>query len=134
MLESLGFRYEEKTYSAPKWVAPDTFVNMDEARAEMQAVLDKFRKPEAPTCPVKVGNKFTVKTLPERHFLRGYQMPMAHEHTVVATRLIEPNSEASRNLEGFSGWTISFDVEMAFTKRRLWLPLSCIKVKPDAGF
>lgn len=137
LLESLGYRYAEPTghpKREPHWVEPETFVSMEDARKEMQAVLDRFRKPEAPKCPVNVGDTFTVTDLPSGHFLHGYGSALKSKYKAIETRLIAEGTEASRNLKGFTGWTVSFDVELVFNKRRLWLPVSCIKVTADARF
>lgn len=135
LLETLGYRYEEKSYAVPKWIEPANFVDMEQARKEMQAVLDKFRKPEPkPVCPVQVGDHFRILSLPAGHFLRAYGSAYGATHTVVETRFIKERTDESDRLKGFSGWTLSFDVPVSTRKQRVWLPLDCIKVTADARF
>ncbi|WP_426101458.1 hypothetical protein [Pseudomonas sp. PSPC3-3] len=146
LLEGMGFRYTDaKAYAVPKWSAPDTFVNMEEARKEMQAVLDKFKPKEVVklpplhntrTCPVDVGADFTIIQIPPGHYLRNicYRPSLGDSFKVTRTEYIDRYSSVSARLNGFIGWAIHFEFKETQSSQSLWLPLSHIKVKRDAHF
>lgn len=131
MLESLGYRYEEKSYAVPKWVAP--------AKSELELFKEQLTAlmtpPEKRTSPVRNGATFTVTSLPAGHFLQAY-MYRRYVFAVNSSEWIAEGSEKSKKLNGFSGWVVHFEMRAGFdsTPRTLWLPLSCIKVTTDADF
>lgn len=129
MLESLGYRYEEKAYAVPKWVAP--------AKSELELFKDQLKElltPPAERCsPVRDGASFTVTSLPAGHFLQAY-IYRSYVFTVTSSEWIAEGSAQSQKLKGFTGWAVHFNFEQGFRKQGLWLPLSCIRVAPHADF
>jgi hypothetical protein len=142
MLESLGYRYEEKAYARTVWVPPvkedPAKIVLDKLNSELlQPLIDRCQallKETDNVCPVTVGTRFTILTLPEFHFLRCYGRWSTAVHEVALIRLIPKGSPESSELRGWYGWAVFFDIGFGISKRRLWLPVENIKAIADAHF
>lgn len=132
LLESLGYSYNESKghpQREPLWIAP--------AKSELEVFKEQLQElltpPEKRKSPVRNGASFTVTSLPSGHFLQAY-IYRRYVFTVTSSEWIAEGSEKSAKLSGFTGWVVHFNFEKGFCKQGLWLPLSCIKVTPDADF
>ena len=127
LLESLGYRYEQEVGTPTFWVAP--------AKSELELFKEQVQElltpPQERSNPVANGALFTVTSLPSGHHLNAY-MYRRMTFKVVSSEWILEGSDKSTRLNGFTGWVVHF--EMPHSRKGLWLPLSCIKVKPDADF
>lgn len=128
LLESLGYRYVGE-HHPPRWEAPAK-TELQEFKEQLTALI---AKPTTRTCPVRSGARFSVLSLPSGHFLQAYVL-RGKTFTVVSSEWIEEGSEKSAKLNGFIGWVVHFNFFDGFRQKGLWLPLSCIKVAPDADF
>ena len=130
LLESLGYTYTESKghpQREPLWSAP--------AKSELELFKEQLQElltpPEKRKSPVRNGAVFTVTSLPSGHHLNAY-MYNRMAFRVLSSEWIVDGSEKSTRLKGFTGWVVHF--EMPHSRKGLWLPLSCIKVTPDADF
>lgn len=126
LLESLGYRYEQGAGTPTFWVAP--------AKSELDVFKEQLTElmtpPEKRKSPVRDGATFKVTSLPAGHYLQAY-MYRQYVFSVVSSEWIAEGSEKSERLKGFTGWVVHFKMP---SSKGLWLPLSCIKVTPDADF
>ena len=129
LLESLGYRYEQEAGTPTFWVAP--------AKSELELFKEQVQElltpPEKRKSSVLDGASFTVTSLPSGHFLQAY-IYRRYVFTVTSSEWIAEGSEKSAKLSGYTGWVVHFNFEKGFCKQGLWLPLSCIRVAPNADF
>lgn len=132
LLESLGYSYNESKghpQREPLWIAP--------AKSELELFKEQLKELLTPPAergsPVRDGASFTVTSLPAGHFLQAY-IYRSYVFTVTSSEWIAEGSAQSQKLKGFTGWAVHFNFEQGFRKQGLWLPLSCIKVAPNADF
>lgn len=129
LLESLGYSYVGNDHP-PRWEAP--------AKSELELFKEQLTElltpPDKRKSPVRDGASFTVTSLPPGHFLNAY-MYRRFVFLVGSSEWIEAGTEQSAKLKGFSGWAVHFEMRVTNDRKQgLWLPLSCIKVTPNADF
>ncbi|WP_152974351.1 hypothetical protein [Pseudomonas asplenii] len=139
-LETLGYHYEEPASGRPHWVAPvmkdPATVLTEKLNYELlQPLIDRCKElmaETATTCPVKIGTRFTISTLPGGHFLSAYRSWQTAVYKVADFRFVAKGTPESEKLAGWFGWAVYFRSPLA--TGGLWLPFENITAIPDADF
>lgn len=151
LLESLGYRYNCDDVTRPSsWITPapkkvevDPSVKRNaDFLGELQGLLQKHEMVgHVPKLPADVqipdvepGDLFYIVSVPKGHFFDGHNW-RGHQWTVTDLSYISKGSEASAKLKDFVGWAVGYNYQAwnAAEPRKLWLPLSCIRVSRKHG-
>jgi len=132
LLESLGYSYNESKghpQREPLWIAP----SKSELELFKEQLQELLKPPQERKSPIRNGARFSVTSLPSGHYLHAY-MYRHMSFKAESSEWIVAGSKQSEKLHGFTGWVVHFTFSCSQRTRGLWLPLSCIKVAPDADF